>query len=80
MPKGLSGRSSSRSVPRASSRALGTKISSRRCGTIRKIEVPAGWAGRKVLLHFGGVDYHCEAFIDGVSVGPALGRLGLVYL
>jgi len=35
----------------------------------RRIRVPAEWAGRKVLLHFGGVDYHCEAFIDGVSVG-----------
>lgn len=35
----------------------------------RKVEVPAEWAGRKILLHFGGVDYHCEAFIDGVSVG-----------
>lgn len=35
----------------------------------RRIEIPAAWADRKVLLHFGGVDYHCEAFIDGVSVG-----------
>src|SRR5690606_12944258 len=35
----------------------------------RRIEIPAAWADRKVLLHFGGVDYHCEAFIDGASVG-----------
>ncbi len=35
----------------------------------RRISVPAAWAGKRVILHFGGVDYECEAFIDGVSVG-----------
>ncbi len=35
----------------------------------REVTVPEGWAGQQVLLHFGGVDYECEAFIDGVSVG-----------
>ncbi len=35
----------------------------------RKISVPTSWAGQRVILHFGGVDYECEAFIDGVSVG-----------
>lgn len=35
----------------------------------RTLQVPADWVGKRVLLHFGGVDYHCEAFIDGVSVG-----------
>lgn len=39
----------------------------------RKIQVPKEWAGRKVILHFGGVDYECEAFIDGVSVGTHYG-------
>lgn len=35
----------------------------------RKLEIPAGWQDKHVLLHFGGVDYECEAFIDGQSVG-----------
>ncbi len=35
----------------------------------RIIKVPEGWMGRRVMLHFGGVDYECEMFIDGLSVG-----------
>lgn len=35
----------------------------------RSLTVPTEWAGKRVLLHFGGVDYECEAFIDGKSVG-----------
>jgi len=35
----------------------------------RTITVPEGWAGRLILLHFGAVDYECEAFIDGLSAG-----------
>ncbi len=35
----------------------------------RTIEVPAAWAGRKILVHFGGVDYESEVYVDGKSVG-----------
>ena len=35
----------------------------------REISIPREWQGKRVLLHFGGVDYECEAFIDGHSVG-----------
>ncbi len=35
----------------------------------RELIVPAAWDGRRVILHFGGVDYDAEVFIDGVSVG-----------
>jgi hypothetical protein len=31
----------------------------------RKLEIPADWT-ESILLHFGAVDYHCDAFIDGV--------------
>ena len=34
----------------------------------RKISVPAAWAGRRTILHFGAVDYECEVYVDGVSV------------
>jgi len=39
----------------------------------RRIDIPAGWQGRDVLLHFGGVDYESEVFIDGKSVGRHFG-------
>ncbi|NLF17865.1 MAG: beta-glucuronidase [Lentisphaerae bacterium] len=39
----------------------------------RVIEIPSDWAGRSVRLHFGAVDYECEAFVDGVSVGRHMG-------
>jgi hypothetical protein len=39
----------------------------------RRIEIPTDWDGKRVLLHFGGADYECEAFIDGVSVGTHFG-------
>lgn len=35
----------------------------------RKLTVPPEWAGWRIILHFGAVDYECEVFIDGQSVG-----------
>ena len=35
----------------------------------RKITVPVAWDGKKILLHFGAVDYECEIFIDGRKAG-----------
>ncbi|MBN2389115.1 MAG: beta-glucuronidase [Anaerolineae bacterium] len=35
----------------------------------RTLAIPAGWAGKRVILHFGAVDYESEIFIDGESVG-----------
>ena len=39
----------------------------------RRLQVPAGWAAKRVLLHFGAVDYESEVFIDGKSVGIHFG-------
>jgi hypothetical protein len=39
----------------------------------RSFTVPADWTGQKVLLHFGAVDYSCEVFINGQSVGTHQG-------
>jgi len=39
----------------------------------RTIDVPADWAEKRVLLHFGAVDYECEVYIDGRSVGTHFG-------
>ncbi len=34
----------------------------------RFIEIPKEWIGKKILLHFGGIDYRADIFIDGVPV------------
>lgn len=39
----------------------------------RTIEIPSGWKGFSTILHFGAVDYSCEVFIDGESVGTHVG-------
>ncbi len=35
----------------------------------RTLDIPQNWQGKRILLHFGAVDYDCEAFVDGASVG-----------
>lgn len=39
----------------------------------RRITVPRDFAGKRILLHFGGVDYESEVFVDGRSVGTNRG-------
>jgi len=35
----------------------------------RSFEVPAAWKGRRVLLHFGAVDYHAMVWVNGRMAG-----------
>lgn len=35
----------------------------------RSLAIPAAWAGKRVRLNFGGVDYESEIYVDGKSVG-----------
>ena len=39
----------------------------------RIIDIPQDWEGKRIILHFGAVDYESEPFIDGVSVGTHFG-------
>jgi beta-galactosidase/beta-glucuronidase len=39
----------------------------------RKIEIPAAWNGKRVILHFGGVDYQSDLYLDGKLVGSHFG-------
>jgi beta-galactosidase/beta-glucuronidase/lysophospholipase L1-like esterase len=39
----------------------------------RTFTVPGDWTGQRVLLHFGAVDYSCEVFVNGQSVGTHQG-------
>jgi len=34
----------------------------------RTFAVPTGWAGRRVLLHFGAVDWQTTVWVDGIQV------------
>lgn len=35
----------------------------------RKFTVPANWEGQRVMIHFGAVDYECEVYVNGTSLG-----------
>lgn len=39
----------------------------------RAFEIPAGWSGKKVLLHFGAVDYDARVWINGELAGKHCG-------
>jgi len=34
----------------------------------RDFEIPASWAGRQVMIHFGAVDYYAQVWVNGVFV------------
>ncbi|MBA4067405.1 MAG: beta-galactosidase [Isosphaera sp.] len=39
----------------------------------RAVEAPAGWKGKRVLLHFGAVDFEATVFVNGKEVGTHRG-------
>lgn len=39
----------------------------------RSISIPSDWKGKKILLHFGAVNYHAEVFLDREHVGGHYG-------
>lgn len=39
----------------------------------RTVHVPVEWRGKRVFLHFGGVDFECHVYIDGRHVGAHFG-------
>ncbi|MBO0931519.1 glycoside hydrolase family 2 [Fibrella sp. HMF5036] len=39
----------------------------------RNVTIPADWAGQRVLLHFGAVDYECGLWINAAYVGGHVG-------
>jgi beta-galactosidase/beta-glucuronidase len=39
----------------------------------RKFTVPKQWAGKRIFLHFGAVDYDCRAWVNGTGVGRHYG-------
>ncbi len=48
---------------------MGIPILSNHLWYHRLLSIPAEWAGKRIWLHFGAVDFECEAFIDGKLVG-----------
>jgi beta-galactosidase/beta-glucuronidase len=47
----------------------GVKLHFDRLWYCRTFTVPSEWAGKRVKLHFGAVDYEAEVFVNGKSVG-----------
>ncbi len=39
----------------------------------RKFTLPKGWRGRRVLLHFGAVDYSADVYVNGMHAGGHTG-------
>lgn len=39
----------------------------------REFTLDPSWKGKNIILHFGAVDYQCEVFVDGKSVGTHTG-------
>ena len=39
----------------------------------KRLTIPAAWQGRRIMINFGGVDYECEGFVNGESVGRHFG-------
>jgi hypothetical protein len=39
----------------------------------RQVKIPDVWKGKMILLHFGGVDFFCELFVNGKSAGKHWG-------
>ena len=45
----------------------------------RKLEIPADWKGKDILLHFGAVDWKAEVFINAKKVGEHFGGFAPFY-
>lgn len=45
----------------------------------RSVTLPDGWAGKRVLLHFGAVDYHTTVWINGQKAGEHCGGYSSFY-
>lgn len=39
----------------------------------RDFEIPKSWSGKRVLLHFGAVDWKCDVWVNGTKVGSHTG-------
>ena len=39
----------------------------------REFEVPKAWKGKRVILHFGAVDWKCDVWVNGIKVGSHTG-------
>lgn len=39
----------------------------------RSLSVPESWRGRRVRLHFGAVDWHCQVWVNGRGIGQHQG-------
>ena len=70
------GRANPRAVLRSSRRcpaSASTSTRIRTSGIAATFAVPAGWKGKRVLLHFGAVDWEATVFVNGKELGTHRG-------
>lgn len=60
-------------VPESELSGIGRRDFTKAVWYARPIEIPAEWDDKLILLHFGAVDFRCEVFVDGKSVGGHTG-------
>jgi hypothetical protein len=60
-------------APQSKLSGIETKVESDELTYRRTFEVPTAWQGKRVLLHFGAVDYRCQVWVNGHCVGSHQG-------
>lgn len=60
-------------VPQSELSGIHSEVTSDHLVYERDFEVPQEWAGKRVLLHFGAVDYLCRVWVNGHCVGSHQG-------
>ena len=60
-------------VPQSASSGIGRALTSNQISYQRQFQVPAQWRGKRILLHFGAVDYQCSVSLNGHRLGEHRG-------
>lgn len=56
-------------VPQSRLSGIGRSLTSNEILYERQFTVPRGWDGKRILLHFGAVDYRCSVWVNGQCAG-----------
>ena len=60
-------------VPQSQKSGIGKNLKTNEIIYDRFFEIPDNWAGKRIILHFGAVDYECEVWVNGKCAGRHTG-------